>query len=168
MRLAAQGVKKRGPPMSQALKPIAKSLAELIAGSIDPLVKKRGLARAELLSWWPDIVGEAYAGRTVPERIRWPRDGTAAVLFIRCDPSLALQLSYETEQVRQRLNSYFGYPAVGAVRIVQHPVGDLKEKAPEEKREGPLPQPLEERLGSFDEPLRDSLRNLARKVLART
>lgn len=154
--------------MSRAPTPSAKSLAELIAGSIDPLVRKRGLARAELLSWWPDIVGEAYAGRTVPERIRWPRDGTAAVLFIRCDPSLALQLSYETEQVRQRLNAYFGYAAVGVVRIVQHRVGDppRAEERPEAERE--LPVALEEQLQVLDEPLRDSLRALGRSVLART
>ena len=56
-------------------KPAAKPVAELIGKTLDPIVRKRGLARAELLSWWPDIVGAAYAGRTAPERIRWPRDG---------------------------------------------------------------------------------------------
>ena len=47
------------------------------------------------------------------------RDGTAATLFVRCDPALALQLSYEADRMRERLNGYFGYPAVGAIRIVQ-------------------------------------------------
>ena len=42
-------------------------------------------------------------------------------LVVRCDPALALQFSYETDRVRERLNAYFGYPAVGAVRIVQQP-----------------------------------------------
>ncbi len=109
--------------MSPPGKPRAKSLAELIGPALDPLVRKRGLARAELISWWPDIVGAAYAGRTAPERIRWPRDGKAATLIVRCDPSLALQFSYETDRVRERLNGYFGYPAVGAIRIVQHRIG---------------------------------------------
>ena len=69
--------------------PLRNRVAELIGATLDPIARKRGLARAELISWWPDIVGEAYAGRTVPERIRWPRDGTAATLFVRCDPSLS-------------------------------------------------------------------------------
>ena len=56
---------------------------------------------------------------TAPERIRWPRDGKAATLVVRCDPSLSLQFAHETDRVRERLNAYFGYPAVGAVRIVQ-------------------------------------------------
>jgi hypothetical protein len=56
--------------LANPARPAAKSVAELIGGSLDPLVRKRGLARAELISWWPDIVGPVYAGRTVPERIK--------------------------------------------------------------------------------------------------
>jgi hypothetical protein len=139
----------------------------LIGKSLDPIVKKRGLARAELLAWWPDIVGAAYAGRTVPERIRWPRDGTAATLFVCCDPSLALQFQHEADHVRKRLNSYFGYPAVGAIRIVQRTIGMAEEKAK------PQPEPqidpaMESRLQRFDGPLRESFRALARGILARS
>lgn len=154
--------------MSHPSRPAAKPVAELIAGTLDPIVRKRGLARAELIAWWPDIVGAAYAGRTVPERIRWPRDGKAAVLVVRCDPSLALQLSYEVEQVRERLNGYLGYQAVGVVRIVQRPIGaePMRESVPDE--ESDVPAHLERRLDRFEGPLRDSLRRLGRMVLARS
>jgi hypothetical protein len=147
-------------------KPRAKSLAELIGPALDPLVRKRGLARAELISWWPDIVGAAYAGRTAPERIRWPRDGKAATLIVRCDPSLALQFSYETERVRERLNVYFGYPAVGAIRIVQHRIGPEADASPKQQTEPESPPELEDRLAGFEGPLRESLRTLGRRVLA--
>jgi hypothetical protein len=147
-------------------RPAAKTVAELIGPSLDPLVRKRGLARAELISWWPDIVGETYAGRTVPERIKWARDGKAATLVVRCDPSVALQFSYETEQVRERLNTYFGYSAVGAVRIVQHRVGGEGKPVPAATAEAELPAELESRLVAVDGPLRDSLRTLGRHVLA--
>ena len=152
--------------MSPPARPKAKPVAELIGPALDPLVRKRGLARAELISWWPDIVGAAYAGRTAPERINWPRDGKAATLFIRCDPSLALQLSYETDRVRERLNSYFGYPAVGAIRIVQQRIGEGK-SAP--VVQGPEPQAspaLEGRLAGVEGRLQASLRTLGRRVLA--
>ena len=114
-------------------RPAAKPVAELIGGRS---TRSRGSAawRApSCLSWWPDIVGAAYAGRTAPERIRWPRDGKAATLVVRCDPSLSLQFAHETDRVRERLNSYFGYPAVGAVRIVQ--------QADRARRETPSPSP---------------------------
>lgn len=153
--------------MRPPARPNAKPVAELIAGALDPLVRKRGLARAELIAWWPDIVGAAYAGRTVPERIKWPRDGKAATLFVRCDPSLALQLAHETDRVRERLNSYFGYAAVGSVRIVQGRVGPEQMPAPERSEEPAVSAALERRLAAFDAPLRDSLRALGSKILAR-
>ena len=153
--------------MAHPSRPNAKSVAELIGKSLDPLARKRGLARAELIAWWPDIVGATYAGRTVPERIRWSREG-AATLVVRCDPSLALQFSHETAQVRDRLNSYFGYPAVGAVKIVQHPVGTARppESRPSPERE--IPPELARKLDAIDGPLKESLSALGRKILART
>ena len=149
-------------------RPAAKPVAELIGATLDPIARKRGLARAELLSWWPDIVGAAYAGRTAPERIRWPRDGGAATLFVRCDPSLSLQFAHETDRVRERVNSYFGYPAVGAVRIVQKAVGLEGRRPADRAPERPIPAETERRIDRVEGPLRDSLRALARGVIARS
>jgi len=126
------------------------------------------LARAELLAWWPDIVGAAYAGRTVPERISWPRDGTAATLVVRCDPSLSLQFAHEADRVRERLNAYFGYPAVAAVRIVQRRVGAEVEEPGAPPRPAAIPPAMEERLARLDGPLKESLSALAKNVLARS
>src|SRR4051812_49319870 len=139
--------------MSHPARPAAKALAELIGPALDPLVRKRGLARAELISWWPDIVGEAYAGCTAPERIRWPRDGKAAVLVVRCDPALALQFSYETERVREGLNVFLGSAGVGAVRIAHRPAGPGGAASPGPLREPQLPAALDARLARFDGPL---------------
>ena len=154
--------------MQYPSRPAAKPVAELIGGTLDPIARKRGLARAELLAWWPEIVGAAYAGRTAPERIRWPRDGKAATLIVRCDPSLSLQFAHELDRVRERLNSYFGYPAVGAVRIVQHAIGTQRDAAPKPTIERPIPAATESRIGRVEGPLQDSLRALARSVLARS
>lgn len=153
--------------MSPPGRPAAKPVAELIGGMLDPLVRKRGLARAEMIAWWPEIVGAAYAGRTAPERIRWPRDGSAATLVVRCDPALALQLAHETDRVRERLNAYFGYAAVGAVKIVQRPMGHDAPPEPKPEPARDLPAPLEARLAEIEGPLADSLRGLGRHVLAR-
>ena len=151
--------------LSHPTRPNAKPVAELISGALDPIARKRGLARAELIAWWPEIVGAAYAAGTAPERIRWPRDGGAAVLTVRCDPALALQLSYETERVRERLNGYFGYPAVGAIRIVQAKMV-RQQQSPAVGAEATLSEAAERRLSSLDGPLGDSLRRLGRLILA--
>ena len=149
-------------------RPAAKPVAELIGATLDPIARKRGLARAELLSWWPDIVGAAYAGRTAPERIRWPRGGGAATLIVRCDPALSLQFAHETDRVRERLNAYFGYPAVGAVRIVQQAIGTERSVPSKPGAPRPIPAATESRLCKVEGPLQDSLRALAKSVLARS
>lgn len=155
--------------MSHPARPNAKSISELIGSALDPLVRKRGLARAELIAWWRDIVGAEYATATAPERIRWPRDGKAATLVIRCDPSVALQLAHETDQVRDRLNGYFGYPAVGAIRIVQQRVGSSSAAVRLPPAPGQeLPAGLRARLAGCDEGLRQSLDSLGRALLARS
>jgi hypothetical protein len=156
------------PPPRQA-----RSLAELIGGTLDPLVAKRGFAKADILAFWPEIVGAAYAGRTSPERIRWPRAGegreAAATLTIRCDPSVALALQHDLEGVRERLNAFLGFPAIGAVRIRQHPVGqDEPRPAPEPAPDPEALRALEERLSRLDAPLGEALLRLGRQILARS
>ena len=48
---------RRAPPS----RPNAKAIGSLIGGTLDPVLKKRGLLKVELLNWWPDIVGEELA-----------------------------------------------------------------------------------------------------------
>ncbi len=165
------------PPTRPAARPQARPIGELVGPTLDPVVRKRGLAKADILAWWPDIVGQAYAGKTRPERIRWPRasdpDGGAATLIVRCDPSVALQLAHETGQIRERLNRFLGFQAVGAVRIVQHPIASAIEEPPEVAPKGSTADPddlamLEARLKPLDEPLAQSLKALGRNVLARS
>lgn len=167
-RRSLQGKTEAFSALSHPARPAAKSVAQLLTATLDPVLRKRGLARAELLAWWPDIVGETYAAHTAPERIRWPRDGKAATLFVRCDPAFALQFAHEADRVCERLNGYFGYAAVGALRIVQQAVG----RAPARERAGPASEAeapeLEGRLAGLEGPLQDAMRTLGRRVLARS
>ena len=154
--------------MSTARKSTARPIAALIGKLIDPVIRKRGLARADLLAWWPEIVGEAYADVTLPDRIRWPKDGSAAVLFIRCDPAAALPLEYERESVRQRLNGFLGFPAIGEVRILQHPVRRVKPEPGEPEPDPERLKALARRLGDTDDPLNAALLALGRQIIARS
>ncbi|SEP66868.1 hypothetical protein SAMN05216548_101220 [Faunimonas pinastri] len=153
--------------MASPRAPQSKSLAQLIGGTLDPVIRKRGLARVELLSWWPDIVGPAYAAHTIPDRIRWPRDGKAATLTLKCDPSLALQLSYEKDRIRERLNTFLGYPAVGVVKILQQRVGRSEPPPPRPRVRPEDEARLVRAVSAVDGPLKDSLLELGRAVLAR-
>lgn len=115
----------------------ARPLADLIDASLSPACRKRGFTTAELISSWPDIVGDRYAHRVSPDRIVWQRGSRSreetgenpgqalqepAILEVHTDGATALMLSHETQVVVERINSFFGWAAIGRIKIVQRPV----------------------------------------------
>jgi hypothetical protein len=91
-----------------------------------------GFASAGLLTDWAAIAGGDLAACTRPERLRWPRhareDGgppQGATLVLRVEGARALDVQFRAAQIVARINAYFGYAAVAALRLVQGPVAPL-------------------------------------------
>ncbi|MGQ0484432.1 MAG: DUF721 domain-containing protein [Hyphomicrobiales bacterium] len=86
---------------------------------------RHGFAHAELMAQWPEIAGERLGGQCRPERIRWPRgegegrQKSGGTLVIRAAAGRGLDLQHETPQIIERINRFYGYGAIAAVRIVQ-------------------------------------------------
>lgn len=152
-------------------------LADLIGNVMKPACRKRGFATADLIALWPDIVGERYGERTQPESLHWPRrpDGgeatpDPATLVVRCDGPSALFLQHELPQIIQRINMFFGWAAVGRIKIVQKPLNRPRHAAPPKLRvlndqeEGDLRRSLSDVDAA---PLRAALDRLGRAVIAR-
>jgi hypothetical protein len=131
-----------------------------------------GFAYADLLTQWPAIVGDSLAQWSEPERIRWPRGGgeerkQGGTLVIRATPGRGLDLQHETPRIIDRINSFYGYPAISAVKIMQAPLGRKKpsrrpppELRPEEAKA------LEDQLAAVADPaLKAALRRLGTGVL---
>lgn len=83
---------------------------------------------AALLDHWQEIVGNDYARVTTPVKIIFPHQPNEArrrngTMTIRLPKGLAMEFTYKTEQIRQRINNYFGYDAIG--RVVFDPVFGL-------------------------------------------
>ena len=149
----------------------AVALGELVGPIIDPVIARRGFATADLLAAWPEIVGPAHADCTAPERIVWPRakagESPPGVLFLRVDGPRAIFVQHELPQIIERINAFFGYAAIGQVRIVQAPVA-VKPAAPEAPaRLAPAAEAaLENRLTTVEaDRLRAALARLGRGVL---
>ena len=75
---------------------------------------------AALLDHWQEIVGPDYAQVTTPVKITFPHQPNEArrrngSLTVRLPKGLAMEFTYKTEQMRQRINSYFGYDAIGRI-----------------------------------------------------
>ncbi|WP_395684647.1 DUF721 domain-containing protein [Aestuariivirga sp.] len=127
-----------------------------------------GFAAADAVANWEAIVGSELAGVSAPERIKWPRGASdqqrkqGGTLVIRAAPGQALGLQYEASRIIARINSYFGYGAIAAIKVVQgsQPIGRVRTKPP-------LPEKyvFKQQVESVeDDPLRTALERLGRGV----
>ena len=124
-----------------------------IGGSIrdllDPLMAKRANVDLSLALAWQQVAGEKLHGRTQPLHIQWPQrlspddQFKPGTLVVAAEGSVALDLQYTSGELIERINRFFGYPAVSKIRIEQKPVMRFREK---QKRVEPVLMP-EERAG---------------------
>lgn len=151
-------------------------ISEIANGVLDPVLARRAGMNTMLLGMWDEIAGPDFADCTRPEKIRWPRrtGGDDAfvpgTLTIACEGARALFLVHVQDQLIQRLNSVFGFPAIDRIKIVQKPVSDQRPRA-RPMRE--LPPDRQARLtelisGIEDDKLREALSRLGRGVLGKT
>jgi len=114
----------------------ARSVGAYVPKVVAAAFEKYGFHTAEIMTSWETIVGADLARLTRPESIKWPRgakgrvasDGEAqtagATLVLASNPAFALEVSYRTQEIIDRINRYFGYRAIAQLRIVQTPNAD--------------------------------------------
>ncbi len=150
----------------------AQPLSALVGRVINPVARKRGFAAADLIAAWAEVVGSELAECTRPEKIVWPRGEANSelpgVLTLKVDGPRAVLVQHQLGQIVERVNAFFGYAAVGHVRLVQAPLDRTPKPVRTEER--PLAPEDEARLktatsGVADEGLREALDRLGRGVL---
>jgi hypothetical protein len=97
-------------------------LPDLLGRVLDPASRRRGLAEARVLTDWPSIVGEVLAARCQPVKLTGNGRGHGGILHIHVAGSAALELQHSEPQLLERINSYFGYPAVARLRLIRAPL----------------------------------------------
>lgn len=155
----------------------AKAVGSYVPTLTRKAFQKFGFSTAALITDWPQIAGAELASYTIPDRLKWPRaaevtdpsdDDTGqrpgAVLVLRVDPARALDVEYRTRQILDRINAYFGYRAVAALRLIQTPLEAKPGRAiPRPKEEAPrLAAP-----GATEDPLQAALARLEQGVRGR-
>ncbi|WP_428688121.1 DUF721 domain-containing protein [Roseibium sp.] len=157
----------------------AKPLADLVGKAMTPACRKRGFASVDIVASWADIVGERYGHRVQPERLIWPRRPEAAdpesppqpaTLVVHTDGATAMMLSHDSGQVIERINTFYGWCAVGRIKILQKPV--QTKPSPRRRELRPLTPREEEKLeesleGVENDRLRQALKKLGAQVIAR-
>jgi hypothetical protein len=110
----------------------ARAVGAFIPKVAAAVFERYGFHSAEIMTSWDTIVGADVARLTQPQAIKWPRGGKSradspdetrggATLILACDPAFALEISYRTQDIVDRINRYFGYRAIAHVKLMQVP-----------------------------------------------
>jgi hypothetical protein len=127
-----------------------RAVAEIVPDVGRAAFRRFGFVQSSVVSRWPEIVGPRYADVSAPESIRFPagkREG--GVLTLTVDGAHAPMMQHVAPAIIERVNRFFGYPAVARVAIRQGMA-----PRPEPRRAPPSLRPVPVDLG-------DSLREIA-------
>jgi hypothetical protein len=147
----------------------ARAVADMLPDAGRAAFRRFGFVQSSVVSRWREIVGERYASVSAPESIRFPPGKRAGgVLTLIVEGAHAPMMQHVAPVIAERVNLFFGYPAVARVAFKQGFVKMAKEKS----RAMPpslqtIPAELGDSLREITDPeLRACLESLARSVAA--
>lgn len=112
---------------AKAKKPFRKgftAMSGLIGKQVNRAGETRGFAVMRLLTHWQEIVGPDLSKMAHPVNVSYSRDGFGATLTVLCKGAAAPMVQAQLPQIRDRVNSCYGYSAISRVRITQTaPIG---------------------------------------------
>ena len=150
------------------------NLGDVLAGALDPVLKKRGFASRDILTHWAVMAPKPYDSVAVPDKLVWPRgekSAEGATLVLRCVPGHALAIQHEGQKIAAAVNRYFGYVLVGQVRLSPEPFTPGSGKKAEKNNQPS--QSVQAKVGAQvaeveDENLREALRTLGHALSGRS
>src|SRR6478672_9626684 len=113
--------------MNKPGKSFPRPLADILHRTLNAAFAKQGFVSTELVTRWGEIVGAEIAQHSEPDKIQWPRpaDGVTpepGVLVLRVEGPAAVEIQHLSGVVLERVNRFFGWRAVGALRLRQAPL----------------------------------------------
>lgn len=157
---------------SETRKAKTQSVGRAISGLAKRALDKRGFVDASIVNEWPKIAGALIGGNSLPEKITFPRDRTKpGTLHLRLENgALSTEVMHFEPVLLERMNRFFGFRAVGHIKIIQGPL-----PADEKKTRPALPPvkaetrtEIEQSLDTVeDDEIRDALMQLGTHVAQR-
>ena len=141
----------------------ARAVADIVPDIGRAAFRKFGFVQSSVVSRWPEIVGPRYAEVSTPESIRFPvgkrSDG---VLNLLVESAHAPMMQHVAPSIVERVNLFFGYPAVARIAMRQGAAAKrLPRAAPPSLK--PIPADLGDSLRAIVDPeLKAVLESLAR------
>ncbi len=97
-----------------------RTFAGILPAVTSQALGRRGMAFGSLFAEWISVVGDHLGSNTIPIRIVFPRGRREdAVLYLHAYSAVALEIQHLAPQMIERINSFFGYQAVGKLKVTQ-------------------------------------------------
>ena len=151
-----------------------------VAKTVNPLLRQllgnNGMLFLELLSSWEQIIGKELSAYCLPQNIVFKKDErTDGCLSISVlSGAFAMEIQQNEGIILQKINAFFGYNAVGKIRIIQNsnpedflqakkPYGKVKKTIVSAEEEAYITELIKD---ISDEKLRHTLENLGKAVFS--
>ena len=94
-------------------------VAHILESLIQKNINKKGFGDTNLLFRWNDIVGKEISEVTRPLRINVSKDTNGAILKLQVNRAYAPQISLCLDQIKAKVNQFFGYRAISEIVLQQ-------------------------------------------------
>lgn len=142
-----------------------RAVSDLLPAAGGAAFRRFGFVQSSIVSRWTEIVGARYAAVSAPESIRFPPGKKSrGVLNLVVEGAHAPMMQHVAPAIAERVNLFFGYPAIERISIRQ---GAVQIAAANSRRAPPSLRPIPAELGESlrevaDPELRACLESLAR------
>ncbi len=129
--------------------------------------QRHGFTQVELLQQWDVVVGPELAGIVRPNQIKWPQknhgEKSGGTLILQAAAGRGLDAQYSGPKIQERINQYFGYHAIAAIKVLQS--SETFANNPKTTTETPPSPALLTKLEPIHDPaLRDALARLGANI----
>ena len=118
VKASDEGATKKKAAAEPARARRARAVADLLPDAGGAAFRRFGFVQSSIVSRWREIVGERYAAVSSPESIRFPPARRAGgVLTLVVEGAHAPMMQHVAPAIIERVNRFFGYPAVERVAL---------------------------------------------------
>ena len=113
--------------MHKPAKTYPRLLADLVGRCVGETFARQGFASAELVTHWPEIVGQEVAAHCEPIKLQWlqangPDEAAPATLVLRVEGPAAIEIQHLAPVILERVNRFLGWRAVTKIALRQAPI----------------------------------------------
>jgi len=151
-----------------------RSLSDLVPALTKDILGKKSLLFGKMLADWPGIAGTDIAAKTMPLDLKYAKKvdrKSQATLHLAVQSAFALEISYQKSLLLERLNMFFGYPAIKDIKLIQQTSITSRGKAsarPKRRMTQDEEQVIDGMIAKIQEnDLQTALKNLGKALLSR-